>query len=87
MADSLTNSPVPRAPRLLDRVRNAIRRLHYSERTEQTYIHWIKRFIYLSGTRHHYSSDGDRGLDGRMALVVADLEVLEPVVEDRWRLA
>jgi integron integrase len=39
-------------PRLLDQVRNAIRRLHYSRRTEETYIHWIKRFIYFHGKRH-----------------------------------
>lgn len=29
-----------------------IRRLHYSRRTEETYVHWIKRFIYWSGERH-----------------------------------
>lgn len=40
------------APRLLDRVREAIRRKHYSRRTEEAYIHWIKRFIYHSGKRH-----------------------------------
>ena len=39
-------------PRLLDQVRDAIRRRHYSYRTEQTYVHWIKRFIYFSGKRH-----------------------------------
>jgi integron integrase len=39
-------------PRLLDRVREGIRRLHYSPRTEETYVHWIKRFIYFSGKRH-----------------------------------
>jgi integron integrase len=39
-------------PRLLDQVRTAIRRKHYSYRTEQTYIHWIKRFIYFHGVRH-----------------------------------
>jgi len=33
-------------------VRDAIRRLHYSDRTEETYVHWIKRFIYFSGKRH-----------------------------------
>jgi integron integrase len=33
-------------------VRNAIRRLHYSDRTEETYVDWIKRFIYFSGKRH-----------------------------------
>jgi integron integrase len=26
--------------------------MHYSERTEETYVHWIKRFIYFSGKRH-----------------------------------
>ena len=42
----------PQGPRLLDRVRDAIRRKHYSWRTEETYIHWIKRFIYFHGKRH-----------------------------------
>jgi len=41
-----------RQPRLLDRVRSAIRRRHYSYRTEQAYIHWIKRFIFFHGVRH-----------------------------------
>ena len=40
------------APRLLDRVRDAIRRRHYSPRTEETYVHWIRRFIHFSGKRH-----------------------------------
>ena len=39
-------------PRLLDRVRDEIRRRHYSYRTEQAYLHWIKRFIYYHGKRH-----------------------------------
>jgi len=39
-------------PRLLDVVRNTIRRRHYSYRTEETYLHWIKRFILFSGRRH-----------------------------------
>jgi hypothetical protein len=37
---------------LLDRVRDAIARRHYSRRTEETYVHWIKRFIHFHGTRH-----------------------------------
>jgi len=41
-----------RAPRLLDRVRDAIRRRHYSRRTEESYVQWIRRFIHYSGTRH-----------------------------------
>lgn len=42
----------PNSPRLLDRVRDAIRRKHYSCRTEQTYLHWIKRYIWLNARRH-----------------------------------
>jgi integron integrase len=33
-------------------LRDAINRLHYSARTEETYVHWVKRFIYFSGKRH-----------------------------------
>ena len=43
---------VSEGPRLLDVVRDAIRRRHYSLRTEQSYVHWIRRFIYFSGRRH-----------------------------------
>lgn len=39
-------------PRLLDQVRAAIGVLHYSRRTEQAYVHWIKRFIFFHGKRH-----------------------------------
>ncbi len=39
-------------PRLLDQVRGVIRRLHYSIRTEQTYVDWIRRFILFHGKRH-----------------------------------
>lgn len=39
-------------PRLLDQVRDAIRRRHYSYRTEPAYVHWIKRFIFFTGKRH-----------------------------------
>ena len=39
-------------PRLLDSLREAIRARHYSPRTEETYLRWIKRFILFSGKRH-----------------------------------
>ena len=42
----------PRPINLLDRVRNKIRLKHYSLRTEQTYVDWIKRFILFHGKRH-----------------------------------
>ncbi len=46
------SSPTPARPRLLDEVRNAIRRRHYSYRTEESYVEWIKRFIRFHGRRH-----------------------------------
>src|SRR5688572_15826809 len=39
-------------PRLRDRVHEAMRRRYFSQRTEEAYVHWIKRFIYFSGRRH-----------------------------------
>ena len=39
-------------PRLLDQVRERIRFLHYSIRTEEAYIGWIRRFILFHGKRH-----------------------------------
>ncbi len=38
--------------RLLDQVRDRIQTLHYSIRTEQSYISWIKRFILFNNKRH-----------------------------------
>jgi integron integrase len=43
--------PAP-PPRLLDRLRAALRARHYSLRTEQSYVHWVKRFIFFHGKRH-----------------------------------
>lgn len=42
----------PHGPRLLDQVRAKIRFKHYSIRTEQAYVDWIKRFIRFHGIRH-----------------------------------
>ncbi len=39
-------------PKLLDRVRIAIRTRHYSLRTEEAYVAWIRRFIFFHNKRH-----------------------------------
>ncbi len=39
-------------PPLLQRVKDAIRVRHYSIRTEDAYIHWIRRYILFHGKRH-----------------------------------
>ena len=38
--------------KLLDQVRDVIRRKHYSIRTEATYIDWIRRYILFHGKKH-----------------------------------
>jgi len=39
-------------PKWLDRLRPALRSPHYTRRTEQTYCHWVKRFIDFHHVRH-----------------------------------
>jgi site-specific recombinase XerD len=43
--------PNPKA-RLLDQVREVIRLKHYSLRTEESYVQWIKRYIFFHQKRH-----------------------------------
>src|SRR5438270_12884647 len=52
MPPKLRAAARPDKPKLIDKVRNAIRLKHYSIRTEQTYVDWIKRFILFHGKRH-----------------------------------
>jgi integrase len=50
--ESLPPTSTTPGPRLLDRVRNAIRARHCSRRTERAYVGWIRRFILFHGKRH-----------------------------------
>ncbi len=43
---------LPPPPKLLDRVRHAIRVRHYSPRTEVNYVMWAERYIRFHGMRH-----------------------------------
>src|SRR5262245_44945598 len=49
-------TPLPQRPLsgvpLIERVRRAIRARHYSRRTEDAYVQWIKRYIVHHGKRH-----------------------------------
>ena len=44
--------PAAPKPRLLDRVREALRIRHYSRRTEEAYIAWIRRYVLFHNKRH-----------------------------------
>ncbi|MGH8528980.1 MAG: integron integrase [Nevskiales bacterium] len=46
------NTSTPQPPRLMQQVRHRLRAKHYSLRTEETYVHWIKRYILFHGKKH-----------------------------------
>ncbi len=55
-----SGSPLPplKSARLLDQVRERIRYLHYSIRTEQAYVHWVRAFVRFQGLRHPLEMGG-----------------------------
>ena len=61
-------SPTFEGPRLLDQVRELIRIRHYSIRTEQAYLQWIRRYILFHGKRH----PRDMGAD-ELTMFLSDL--------------
>ncbi|WP_239649878.1 phage integrase N-terminal SAM-like domain-containing protein [Methylocucumis oryzae] len=48
----MSYTPINPSPKLLDQVRDRLRVKHYSIRTEEVYLQWIKRFILFHGKRH-----------------------------------
>jgi integrase len=52
MPPSLPAAASHNKPKLLDQVRDVIRRKHFSIRTEQSYVDWIRRFILFHNKRH-----------------------------------
>ena len=52
MKPDTAGSPSERAPKLLAQVVDAIRIRHYSIRTEEAYVHWVKTYVRFHGLRH-----------------------------------
>jgi hypothetical protein len=49
----LVGPPDPqRRLRLMEIVRRALRERRYSARTEEAYVHWIRRFVLANARRH-----------------------------------
>ena len=44
--------PPLQSVRLLDQMRERVRYLHYSLRTEQAYVYWVRAFVRHLGMRH-----------------------------------
>jgi integron integrase len=51
--------PPLQATRLLDQLRERLRYLHYSRRTEEAYVYWCRAFIRFHGLRHPGELDGE----------------------------
>ena len=66
----MQNEPPPQE--LLDRVRDRIRVKHYSYRTEETYVQWIKRFILFHNDRHPREMGRDEVNDFLTHLAVSE---------------
>jgi integron integrase len=47
----------PNPPKLLERVRLAVRSRHYSRRTEEAYTYWVRKYILFHGKRHPQDLD------------------------------
>src|SRR5437899_10089534 len=65
MTATLSDKFTRNKPKLLDQVRDVIRLKHFSIRTEQSYIHWIRRFILF----HHRSEEHTSELQSLRHLV------------------
>ena len=69
----------PQAPKLLDQVRNVLRRKHYSIRTERAYVDWIKRFIRFhktaQGTFRHPRDMGEPEIEAFLTYLATERNV------------
>jgi integron integrase len=61
-------------PRLLDRVRQALRVRHMSKRTEEAYVQWIRRYI-LFHEKRHPSEMGEREINTFLTYLAVERRV------------
>src|SRR5215475_9169694 len=64
----------PPKPKLLDQVRQAVRTRHYSPKTEESYVHWIKRFIFFHNKRHP-AQMGEKEIGQFLSVLAVDRRV------------
>ena len=71
-------------PRLLDQVRAAIRVRHYSRRTEDTYVHWVRRSILFHAKRHP-TEMGEREITAFLTYLAVEKNVAASTQnQSRW---
>jgi integron integrase len=60
---------------LLDQVRERVRYLHYSLRTEEAYVHWVRAFVRFHGCRHHPREMGAPEVEAFLSWLAAERRV------------
>jgi integron integrase len=68
------NGSAVSAPRLLDQLRERVRYLHYSLRTEKAYVYWVRMFVRWSGLRHPREL-GAREVEAFLTMLAAERRV------------
>lgn len=76
-----TNLPPLRAVRLLDQLRERVRMLHYSRRTEQAYLYWSRAFIRFHGLRHPAEMGGPE-VEAYLTYLASDRGLSSPLLCD-----
>jgi integrase len=66
--------PPLQTTRLLDQLRERIRFLHYSRRTEEAYVHWCRAFVRFHGLRHPRDLGGEH-VEAFLSWLVAERHV------------
>ncbi len=70
-------APLPplRSVKVLDQLRERIRYLHYSLRTERTHVHWVRAFIRFHGVRHPATLGGLTGVEAFLSWLANERKV------------
>jgi integrase len=67
--------PALQSSRLLDQVRERIHYLHYSIRTEQAYVHWVRAFVRFHRSEHHPAEMGAAEVEAFLSWLANDRHV------------
>ena len=68
------STAAPKPPKLLERMRIHLRTRHYSIRTEQAYLDWVRRFILYHNKRHPQEM-GAREVEAFLSHLAVDKQV------------
>lgn len=67
--------PLPPPQRLLDQLREQIRYRHYSLRTEEAYVHWVRAFVRFHGAARHPREMGREEIEAFLTWLAAERQV------------